>query len=236
MILIIPDIHGRDFWNKAIQCNIRKADKVIFLGDYLDPYEYEGISNEDARMNFEEIIACKIHYGDKIVLLLGNHDLPYVDRVNFTSRSRYDSKNAYELEQMFTRNKRLFKVCHEETVANKKYLFSHSALMKQWCDDPKTPINEISTDSINKLVNTPEGMKALCCVPLFRGGWDQFGSIVWSDIRSVSAYLNAGLPWDYQVFGHTQQASDPVITDKFACLDCRRGFMLDKTNGRFKEC
>lgn len=33
-ILIIPDVHGRTFWKYAID----KYDKVIFLGDYLDPY------------------------------------------------------------------------------------------------------------------------------------------------------------------------------------------------------
>jgi len=34
------------------------------------------------------------------------------------------------------------------------------------------------------------------------------------------------LPNVYQVFGHTQQESEPVITDHYACLDCRRAFLL----------
>lgn len=42
-ILIIPDVHGRTFWKYAID-NIDKYDKVIFLGDYLDPYFWEVIS------------------------------------------------------------------------------------------------------------------------------------------------------------------------------------------------
>ena len=46
-IFIIPDVHGRDFWKKAYNY-VDKVDEVIFLGDYLDPYETEGISSEDA--------------------------------------------------------------------------------------------------------------------------------------------------------------------------------------------
>lgn len=39
MIAIIPDVHGRNFW-KNITSNeeIAKYEKIIFLGDYLDPY------------------------------------------------------------------------------------------------------------------------------------------------------------------------------------------------------
>ena len=36
-ILIIPDIHGRDFWIEPCK-HIDEFDKVIFLGDYHDPY------------------------------------------------------------------------------------------------------------------------------------------------------------------------------------------------------
>jgi hypothetical protein len=33
-------------------------------------------------------------------------------------------------------------------------------------------------------------------------------------------------PEIYQIFGHTQQEIDPVITDTWACLDCRKAFSL----------
>ena len=39
------------------------------------------------------------------------------------------------------------------------------------------------------------------------------------------------LPNVYQVFGHTQQESEPVITKHYACLDCRKAFLLtDKSD------
>ena len=37
MITIIPDIHGRVFWKKAVD-SASKDDTIVFLGDYLDMY------------------------------------------------------------------------------------------------------------------------------------------------------------------------------------------------------
>ena len=37
-ILVIPDVHGRTFWKEPVCKLIESVDKVIFLGDYLDPY------------------------------------------------------------------------------------------------------------------------------------------------------------------------------------------------------
>ena len=30
----------------------------------------------------------------------------------------------------------------------------------------------------------------------------------------------------YQIFGHSQQETDPIIKDNIACLDCRKAFIL----------
>ena len=76
LILVIPDIHGRLFWLDKTK-DISDYDKVIFLGDYLDPYKDENITVKDAIENFKKIIQFKKDNLDKVVLLLGNHDLPY---------------------------------------------------------------------------------------------------------------------------------------------------------------
>lgn len=72
IILVCGDIHGRKFWKKPCE-NIDNYDKVVFLGDYLDPYNFEFISVEEAIENFKEIIELKRNNMDKVVLLLGNH-------------------------------------------------------------------------------------------------------------------------------------------------------------------
>ena len=55
-ILIIPDIHGRNFWKNSINKEFENSDYVLFGGDYLDPYPWEGITRKDAIRNFQEII------------------------------------------------------------------------------------------------------------------------------------------------------------------------------------
>lgn len=57
-ILVIPDVHGRTFWHVAKEI-IDSVDKVVFLGDYLDPYYHENISKLDTIANFKEILEFK---------------------------------------------------------------------------------------------------------------------------------------------------------------------------------
>ena len=76
-ILVFGDIHGRGFWKEPFAEYVNKVDKVVFLGDYLDfyPDEWEGVEHtrEDDMDNFLQIIDLKREYGDKVILLKGNH-------------------------------------------------------------------------------------------------------------------------------------------------------------------
>lgn len=46
--LIIPDVHGRTFWKKSVYDYLENHPevKIIFLGDYLDPYQYHERSKQ----------------------------------------------------------------------------------------------------------------------------------------------------------------------------------------------
>ncbi len=237
---MIPDVHGRKFWKNAVSQYEDKIEKIIFLGDYLDPYLDEGITRKDAINNFEEIIDYKINNKNKVVLLLGNHDLPYVSK-EFHTRSRYDSSNAYHIAADFKTHRSLFKLAHEETVGNKKYLFSHAGLLNSWVERNKKIIGEPTIDSLNHLLEIPEGIRTLTDVSSYRTWFgDDSGSIVWSDVREKidlnDSFEYNILPntdsvvegYDFQIFGHTQQVEHPIITDKWACLDCRKAFILDE--------
>ena len=52
-IIVIPDIHGLDFWRNALSALPNAL--LIFLGDYLDPYNDEDISPNDAYYNLIDI-------------------------------------------------------------------------------------------------------------------------------------------------------------------------------------
>ena len=71
-ILVLPDIHGRPFWRKPCE-DIGVYDEVVFLGDYLDPYDFEHISTEQCITGLLDIVALKKQQPDKVHLLLGNH-------------------------------------------------------------------------------------------------------------------------------------------------------------------
>ena len=244
-ILVIPDIHGRNFWKEAVEKSIDKVEKIIFLGDYLDPYPWEGITRKEAIANFQEIIDFKKENKDKVVLLLGNHDFPYIDKKVFYTRSRYDSSNAYHIEEMFRSHRSLFQLADEALINGKAYLFTHAGLIPYWYEKHKELIGDLTVKNLNHLYNIPNGIKSLCEASYYRGGWDQFGSIVWCDVNEMAeetqqskevegVSVNDKLPWDYQVFGHSQQEKEPIITKEFACLDCRKAFILTDEGG-FQE-
>ena len=223
-----------------------KVDKIIFLGDYLDPYPWENITRKEAISNFDDIIKFKIDNKDKVILLLGNHDFPYIDKKIFYTRSRYDSSNAYHIEEMFRSHRSLFQLAYDEKVGDKLYLFTHAGLTPQWYERHEGLIGKLTVPNLNHLYAIPGGIKSLCEVSHYRGGWDQFGSIVWCDVIEMAELtqhtkdvegvsINDKLPWDYQVFGHSQQEEHPIITKEFACLDCRKAFLLTDEGG-FQEC
>ena len=69
-------------------------------------------------------------------------------------------------------------------------------------------------------------------ISYYRGGWSDFGSMIWSDVREHSVSCEENV---YQIFGHTQLKDKPIIEKHFADLDCRRPFFFDEKTGDIKE-
>lgn len=215
-ILVLPDIHGRRFWKKPCE-NIEKYDKVIFLGDYLDPYDFEGITVRDAIKNFEEIIEFKKNNVDKVVLLLGNHDMPYFssDYYFFSHyHCRHSESHHKAIATLFEKNKDFFKIAHVEN----NILFTHAGVESGWlknvvgCDE--SDINKIC-DKINSLLENKDTLRQLYSISSRRGGYNKYPSCIWADCRDMmwdmesfkdpDAYI-APIQKMKQVFGHTLQA------------------------------
>lgn len=238
-LLIIPDVHGRTFWKEATEKYDQECDKIIFLGDYVDPYPDEGFTRKQAIRALEEVIEYKLNNKEKTILLLGNHCLHYFIK-GFPRSTRYDSSNAYKIRELYHQHKYLFNLAHEEIINDKKYLFTHAGLMNSWIERNKDIVGEPTVDSLNCLLDNPRGIAALSEMSAYRT-WigEKSGSIVWSDVREKidMKYSDEDniIPntdsivetYDYQLFGHTQLSSKPIITDKWACLDCRKAFILD---------
>ena len=250
--LIIPDVHGRDFWKKDVYHVVENDEntKIIFLGDYLDPYPYEWERNyeleydapdfrENALEVFKEIIDLKKRCPNQIILLLGNHDCGYIwDSVCSCRRDRVRYK---EISDLFNSNLYLFDLAYQTQIGDKKYLFTHAGVHKIWLSnvfDDNIKYDNIS-DYLNNwlhLDNNELGKEYLLGMySYFRGYIDHnYGSCIWSDVREWSSELgnveeNKKLGF-YQIFGHTQLENEPIVRDSFACLDVRRVFYLSDEN------
>ena len=221
-ILIIPDVHGRTFWKEI---NPDDADLIIFLGDYVDPYGDEGITPKMALDNLKELVDFYNKYRDKCVFLKGNHDYPYISELykqNFDYLCRHDYEHEKEIASLL---KELdLKDCY--IVDN--YIFSHAGFNNHYWKliQPGYKIGESISDVLS---NYPE---LAARVSWRRGGDFNYGSHVWEDLHYfIENFPNKELSKYIQVFGHTF-LKEPIITDKWACLDCRKAILLD--NGIFK--
>lgn len=240
--IIVPDVHGRLFWKDLLKYDY---DKVVFLGDYLDPYSYEWpeLDEETLRLNtiqnFKEIIELKKENPKKVVLLLGNHDCGYAYGSNICS-CRRDRKNINVIESLFKTNKKLFDLAYETTLGDKHFVFSHAGILKMWLEttfeDYKKgnvidQLNNANQLAISKAF--PEETEFGYCigqVDFWRGGYEDVGSCVWSDIRSILQQNRKLYPEAIHIVGHTQ-LKDKLVDEKhnLICLDCRKIFGLTET-------
>lgn len=226
-IIVIPDIHGRRFWRRAVEL-YTDAD-TIFLGDYHDPYAAEGITNDESLANLRELFGyVKSH--DNVHLLMGNHDLNYF--ADFGKKVRYDEENARTVKSLLTEMLPRMTIATTRIVSGKTVFFSHSLVLVDWVkdagvsDDVPTLVKTLN-DSIKNLDTGPsEAVKLLRYVPSYRGGKAPFGSPTWADVRELD---NDGKQIidtiDYSIFAHTR-VNLPRITSTWADLDSQRAFRL----------
>ena len=206
-ILIIPDIHGRDFWIEPCS-HIDEFDKIIFLGDYHDPYSWQ-VSKDTSRHRLrDKLVPFVIEHQDKVVCLFGNHDGNYLVG---DMADRFDMFHANEIRNYLLEMN--IKLIHKEG----KYLFSHSGVLPKWLSSNNLALEDLET--------LPFDHPSLMNVSPYRGGWSEAGSCVWGDVRE---YISSEhIPDIYQIFGHTQLEKDPIIMDDCANLDCRKAFVLE---------
>ncbi|MDR1683476.1 MAG: metallophosphoesterase [Candidatus Symbiothrix sp.] len=226
-ILIVPDIHGRKFWEAALEY----PGEVIFLGDYTDPYPQEGFSQEDAYKGLLKIIDFKQQNLDRVTLLIGNHELHYFDKHFRASRfsSQYYEKYHSILTEELTKG--LFQVCKQ--VDN--YLFIHAGITKGWYDQYQSILQSLGNDletRLNRLFI--ENKEAFFEVSHYRGGFHPYGSPLWTDINEL--YYEKE-PFDreiIQIIGHTHIIDDnPLIEKNFVLVDNIQLYLLK--NGKIEK-
>ncbi|KAA6301563.1 MAG: hypothetical protein EZS26_002307 [Candidatus Ordinivivax streblomastigis] len=226
-ILIIPDIHGRTFWETALSYQ----GKIVFLGDYTDPYPHEGITQENAYFAFSEIVRFKQQHPDRVTLLIGNHELHYYDRQFQASRFSEEYYNKYHAVLTGEKSAGLFQLCKQMD----NYLFIHAGITKGWYDLHKTELQSLGDDletQVNRLFLNNK--QAFYEVSGERGGWSRYGSPVWADAHEFFCEQEPFQKDIIQIIGHTQIGNnEPVIRKNIRLLDNQQLYLL--RNGQIEH-
>jgi hypothetical protein len=197
--IAIGDIHGRDAWKK-IDADL--YERIIFVGDYVDGY----LSDEVVIQNLKDIIEFKKRFGDKVILLLGNHDIQYfLWHPNHPfGCSGYRAEIQPILTSIFHENHECFQAAYQ--IDN--FLFTHAGVTNGWYEYCRGVIDEYAekfetatlADTLNVIFRSKD-TNILHFVSKHRGGYYTFGGITWADKRET---MNDPLVGYHQIVGHTR--------------------------------
>jgi hypothetical protein len=225
-ILIVPDIHGRNFWLPALDY----PGEIIFLGDYVDPYLSEGFTQDDAYRGLLKIIELKKQNPDRITLLIGTHELHYYDRQYRTSRFSAEYYNRYHEILTGVDTASFFQVCKQVRC----YLFTHAGVLVEWVKLWQEELTRTGKDTLGEQINNlfRHKMNTFYQISRHRCGWHRHGSPLWADIdEHLKVYSKDSLlpnEEEYiQIFGHTRLMSeDPFLHGDINMLDNSKLYLL----------
>lgn len=201
--IIIGDIHGRNIWKDIV--SKESYDRVIFVGDYFDSFDIPGI---DQIYNFNEICNFAKSSPKEVVLLVGNHDLHYMQIGQ--SYSGFQSAFQFDISGILSDNRDLLSMIYRFD----NVVVSHAGVSPIWMNEnfDRNWSYDNMTDKINNLFKfRPRSFRF--------SGWDPYGddpsqSPVWIRPSSLlkSNTRNSNLIKDHliQIFGHTQMSQEQI--------------------------
>jgi predicted MPP superfamily phosphohydrolase len=195
-IIVVSDLHGKDVWKKI---DVAQYDKIVFLGDYVDDWTKSDATIVD---NLQQIIEFKKSNEEKVILLLGNHDLPYIFPDEHFGCSGYRESYANTLYQIFNQDLKCFQMAYQID----SYLFTHAGVCSYWYDEKlmKSKYIEYMVD-----FNVAEKLNALLETADRKLYWNSY-SPIW--IRPSQMHTNV-LRKFHQVVGHTELSG--IVTKKY---------------------
>ena len=235
-ILIVPDVHGRDFWKVVKEY---PNSPIVFLGDYVAPYEdYDGISKREAIEMFKEVLKFRKENPERVTLLLGNHDASYIIGADMC-RNRIDYENYDEIRKLFWDKDNEFQFTLAKEINGKKFLFSHAGYTKDWikCANEiflTEDLDKIFSDwqFINRMDKTHSYLlyKNLKKFSFYRDGYDLSGSLIWADVQEhIKTDVEIETDW-IQIFAHTycKLPLHGKSEYEWYMLDCKEVFYIDQ--------
>ncbi|MFW6281304.1 MAG: metallophosphoesterase [bacterium] len=212
-VTFFGDTHGNSDWEEPLRNAIKYSDKIVFLGDYVDSFH---VSNKEQHDNLLKLINYKKKYSDKIILLLGNHDVAYIHE--FEGISGYNKLKSIDFRDIFRKNFDLFDIAWGYENSDNQYtLATHAGLTNNFLHRCLIEYNKDITSKkevvnrteianfLNEYVKNKKDL--LWEVGRHRGGVSRAPSIIWCDINELfnDRYENIN-----QIFGHTPSFA-PII-------------------------
>lgn len=213
-ILAIGDLHGKEIWKQAL--STIDADHIVFVGDYINAKQW--IFNSKSRLNLKALINLKQENFERVHLLLGNHDIAYLNPSLFPE-SRLRRLISAKMFRLYHDNKQCFDVAYQHN----QYLFTHAGISRFWYKKHKPVIDTQPGDTIAKKINLLQHsnmFKILHEKGRARGGRFDYGGITYAD--KVETEKN-GIEGYTQVVGHTK-VKQPILSrfpkDGMIYIDC----------------
>ena len=231
-ILSIGDIHGLDHWmdlthgstyeyghwRRLVESGVPadsdfhkelpywKYDKIVIVGDYVDSFD---VTNAVMIHNLKEIIWFKQQLADKVVLLLGNHDIQYIVENQYCSGYRAEMK--WEFGKLFEDNIDLFQFAFQIN----DYIWTHAGITSGWYKEfrsefynPKFRFAEIIKEENPECIADELNLAwkfrldILYRVDNASGGYSLWGGPIWVRPHILNDY---GMDYN-QIVGHTPQS------------------------------
>lgn len=199
--LFVGDLHTKNGILERVKQLADGYNKVIFLGDYVDDWM---ASPEYSKQLLENLIDFKLSNPDKVILLLGNHDLSEWFGRPFAC-SGYNFMTSQLVAPIFAKHEDLFDIAYApDTDA---FLCSHAGFTKSWLNKYFQKPFERPSDVAQAINHAFHNRKEADCEDTFfglsdvgyaRGGY-QDPSPLWADtVELIADWFPA-----VQIVGHT---------------------------------
>jgi len=219
--IYIGDIHGRDVWKQIVEKH-EDADNIVFIGDYFDSFDVDGLTQLH---NAKEIVEFKqfqeLDPSKKVYLLIGNHDIHYWPGIKHRGgTSGFQPTMLFHFEQFFRENESMFQMAVSLGTTINRRLCSHAGVSTKFLKDvgywtydyeDETYVAEFLNDLFkhkpNEFTFTVYSDRAMGFVDGYGDNEDQ--SPIWIRPKSLQrANKNEDIKKMYvQIVGHTQQNS-----------------------------
>lgn len=226
--LIIPDMHQDVFWADLIlQKEADQVGRIIFLGDYYDSHKAEE-EIATARETAAFLRSAKEQFQDRVIFLVGNHDLPYLEGAPLFARGQEDFSPAYpcsgfnpakgvdifrEWDLSWLENFSLMTRAHG-------FLLSHAGVAGEFWPDSTSAeksLRQLEENCQSAWENFRDQHEPILSAGFSRGGLQPTGGLLWLDWNEE---FSDDLPYP-QIVGHTVSTRSTKVRRKGRsyCLD-----------------